>query len=69
MAYTLYLRGLSQAGAGTAAVLALLEPLTGTVLAAVILGERLTPTGLAGAAFLTAALVHTSFQPRNGEPV
>lgn len=69
LAYTLYFRGLSQAGAGTAAVLALLEPLTGTILAAVILGERLTPTGLAGAAFLTAALVHTSIQPRNGETV
>ncbi|MEU0507119.1 EamA family transporter [Nocardia sp. NPDC005998] len=69
LAYTLYFRGLSRAGAGTAAVLALLEPLAGTVLAVAILGERLTPTGLAGAAFLTAALVHTSVQPRTGAKV
>ncbi|MEV2222840.1 DMT family transporter [Nocardia vinacea] len=64
VAYTLYLRGLSEVGAGTAAVLALLEPLTSAILAAAILGERLTPTGLVGAALLTAALVHTSLQSR-----
>ncbi|WP_433626143.1 DMT family transporter [Nocardia sp. CA-120079] len=62
VAYTLYLRGLSEVGAGTAAVLALLEPLTSTILAAAILGERLTPTGLVGAALLIVALVHTSLQ-------
>ncbi|WP_040685677.1 DMT family transporter [Nocardia vinacea] len=64
VAYTLYLRGLSEVGAGTAAVLALLEPLTSAILAAAILGERLTPTGLVGAALLTTALVHTSLQSR-----
>ncbi|GAA5053704.1 EamA family transporter [Nocardia callitridis] len=57
VAYTLYFRGLPQVGPGTAAVLALLEPLTGTALAAVVLGERLTPSGLAGAALLIAALL------------
>ncbi|WP_433757907.1 DMT family transporter [Nocardia sp. CA-135398] len=66
MAYTLYFRGLAEVGPGTAAVLALLEPLTGAILAAAILGERLTPTGLLGAALLTGALVHTSLQPANG---
>ncbi len=35
VAYTLYFRGLRTAPAGTAALLSLLEPLTGTVLAAV----------------------------------
>jgi DME family drug/metabolite transporter len=63
MAYTLYFRGLADVGPGTAAVLALLEPLTGAILAAAILGERLSPTGLLGAALLTVALVHTSVQP------
>ncbi|QIS04794.1 EamA family transporter [Nocardia brasiliensis] len=62
IAYTLYFRGLPDTGSGTAAVLALLEPLTGAVLAALVLGERLTPTGLAGAAVLTAALILTASQ-------
>ncbi|MGY4098007.1 EamA family transporter [Nocardia sp. R16R-3T] len=67
MPYTLYLRGLADVGAGTAAVLALLEPLTAAILAAAMLGERLTPSGLVGAAFLTAALVHASLQPQTGD--
>ncbi|MFG3615357.1 DMT family transporter [Nocardia sp. NPDC047654] len=57
VAYTLYFRGLSATGPGIAAVLALLEPLTGAALAAVILGERLTAAGLAGAALLIVALL------------
>ena len=57
VAYTLYFRGLRTAPAGTAALLSLLEPLTGTVLAAVILGDRLGASGIAGAVILAAALV------------
>jgi drug/metabolite transporter, DME family len=57
VAYTCYFRGLADAGPGIAAVLALLEPLTGAVLAAVVLGERLTATGLTGAALLIGALL------------
>ncbi|MFE7742780.1 DMT family transporter [Nocardia sp. NPDC057455] len=57
VAYTLYFRGLSDADPGIAAVLALLEPLTGAVLAAIVLGERLTAAGLAGAALLIVALL------------
>ncbi|GAJ83435.1 hypothetical protein NBRGN_063_00390 [Nocardia brasiliensis NBRC 14402] len=64
IAYTLYFRGLPAAGSGTAAVLALLEPLTGSVLAALLLGERLTPTALAGAAVLTLALLLTATEQR-----
>ncbi|KAA8877226.1 EamA family transporter [Nocardia colli] len=67
IAYTLYFRGLPDAGPGTAAILALLEPLTGALLAAIVLGERLTPLGLLGAALLTVALVLTSNQSRTGE--
>src|SRR5580693_8259454 len=59
VAYTLYFRGLRQAAASTAALLALLEPLTGTVLAALVLGQRLSATGIAGAATLLAAVVVT----------
>jgi drug/metabolite transporter, DME family len=59
VAYTLYFRGLRGAPPRTAALLALLEPLTGTVLAALILGERLTGTGIAGAALLAVAVLRT----------
>ena len=59
VAYTLYFRGLRSAAASTAALLSLLEPLTGTVLAAVLLGERLSVTGIAGAAIIAAAVLLT----------
>jgi drug/metabolite transporter, DME family len=39
-----------------AALLALLEPLTGTLLAALLLGDRLGATGIAGAVVLAAAV-------------
>ncbi len=57
VAYTLYFRGLRSAPAGTAALLSLLEPLTSTVLAALILGDRLGPAGITGAVILAIALV------------
>jgi DME family drug/metabolite transporter len=62
-AYTLYFRGLRTASASTAALLTLIEPLTAAVLAALVLGERLTPTGIAGAALLLAAVARTVATP------
>jgi DME family drug/metabolite transporter len=59
VAYTLYFRGLRQAAASTAALLTLLEPLTAAVLAAFVLGQRLSTTGMAGAATLIAAVIIT----------
>ena len=59
VAYTLYFRGLRSAAASTAALLTLLEPLTGTILAAILLGERLSATGMAGAAIIAAAVILT----------
>jgi DME family drug/metabolite transporter len=59
VAYTLYFRGLRTAAASTAALLTLLEPLTGTVLSAFILGQRLSATGIAGAAILALAVILT----------
>ncbi len=59
VAYTLYFRGLRTAAPSTGALLALLEPLTGAVLAALILGERLSPAGIAGAAVIASAVVLT----------
>jgi DME family drug/metabolite transporter len=57
VAYTLYFRGLPHAGATTAAVLTLIEPLTAAVLAAVALHDRLRPAAVAGAALLVSALL------------
>jgi drug/metabolite transporter, DME family len=59
LAYTLYFRGLRQAAASTAALLTLLEPLTGAILATFILGQRLSATGIAGAATLAVAVIVT----------
>ena len=59
VAYTLYFRGLRSAAASTAALLSLLEPLTGTILAAVLLRERLSVTGVAGAAIIAMAVLLT----------
>ncbi len=59
MAYTLFFRGLRTAAASTVALLTLLEPLTGAILAAFILGQRLSATGIAGAIILAAAVIVT----------
>ncbi len=59
VAYTLYFRGLRTTAASTAALLTLLEPLTGAILAAVLLGERLSATGIAGAAIMATAVLFT----------
>jgi len=58
-AYTLYFRGLRKASASTAALLTLIEPLTAALLAAAVLGDRLSATGIAGAVVLLAAVVRT----------
>jgi DME family drug/metabolite transporter len=59
VAYTLYFRGLRRASASTAAMLSLIEPLAAAVLAALVLGDRLSATGIAGAVMLLAAVVRT----------
>jgi DME family drug/metabolite transporter len=66
VAYTLYFRGLRTAAASTAALLTLLEPLTGTILSAFILGERLSAAGIAGAAILALAVILTVRAGRAG---
>jgi drug/metabolite transporter, DME family len=64
IAYASYFRGLRTAAAGTAALMALLEPLVGTALAALVLGDRLGPAGLAGAVLLITALLLEPFTHR-----
>jgi DME family drug/metabolite transporter len=62
LAYGAYFAGLRTVPATTASVVALLEPLTGAVLAAVLLGDRLGTPGLVGGALLGAAVV--TLRPR-----
>jgi DME family drug/metabolite transporter len=57
LAYGLYFRGLRLVGPSMAAVLALLEPLSGAILAAVLLGDHLGPLGIAGGALLSGAMI------------
>lgn len=56
VAYTLYFRGLRTASANTAALLSLIEPLAAAVFAALVLGNTLSATGIAGAVMLLAAV-------------
>ncbi|HEX2904932.1 MAG TPA: EamA family transporter [Jatrophihabitans sp.] len=57
LAYTLFFRGLAGASAAVATVVALLEPLTGTALAVLIFGDRLSPPAIAGAVLLLGSVV------------
>ena len=59
VAYTLYFYGLRKASASTGALLSLIEPLTAAVLGALVLGNRLSATGIVGAVMLLAAVVRT----------
>ena len=68
LAYTCYFAGLRTTSAGTGSVLALLEPLTSTVLAALLLGERLGPSGLVAGAVLGLAMLLTARSAADPEP-
>lgn len=63
LVYSLYFRGLATAPAAVGAVVVLLEPLTGAVLAAVLLGERLGAVGITGAVLLAFAVVLAGRSP------
>ncbi|WP_329562943.1 DMT family transporter [Kitasatospora sp. NBC_01266] len=52
LGYALYFAGVTAVRATTAAVIALIEPVSATVLAVTLFGERLAPATLAGAALL-----------------
>jgi DME family drug/metabolite transporter len=57
LAYAAYFTGLRAVPATTASLVALLEPLTAALLAAVLLGERLGAAGAVGGLLLAAATV------------
>jgi DME family drug/metabolite transporter len=56
VAYLLFFSGVSRVGATSAAVLTLVEPLTATVLAALLLDEAMTAGKVAGGVALIAAV-------------
>jgi len=62
LAYTLYFRGLAGATAAAATVVALLEPLTATVLAVTLFGDHLGRPGWFGAALLLLSVLDTGRQ-------
>lgn len=57
LAYSLFNRGLRGVRSGTASTLALVEPVVAAGLAYLLLGERLGPIGLAGAAMILLGLL------------
>ena len=57
LAYLCYAAGLRHLLATRASVIAALEPVVAAALAAIVLGERLTPLALAGAALVIAAAI------------
>lgn len=56
IAYAAFYAGLRTTRGSTATLVTLVEPLSAAALAAVVLGERLAPTGLVGAALILAAV-------------
>jgi DME family drug/metabolite transporter len=67
-AYVLYLRGLRTVPATVGAIITLLEPLGSTLLAVLLLDERLSALGLAGAALLLASMGLLYLSQAGGRP-
>jgi len=57
VAYSLFFLGMRNVKASTASILTMIEPLTATILAWFIFGERLAVAGIAGAVLLLLAIV------------
>lgn len=68
LAYGLFFAGLRRTASGTASVLTLVEPLTATLLAVVLLGERLGVAQWSGALLLLVAVLVLSVPARRSAP-
>ena len=68
LAYAAYFVGLGSQSSTTGVLVSLLEPVTGAILAAVVLGERLGVAGLVGAALLLGAVALVAWPSRGGGP-
>jgi DME family drug/metabolite transporter len=69
LAYGLFFVGLRGVSASSAAVVAVLEPVTATVLGVLVLGQRLGPGGMVGAGLLCAAAVVAGVGGSTSRPV
>jgi drug/metabolite transporter, DME family len=56
LAYAMFFTGIKTVPGSVAAIVTLLEPLGATVLATIVLGERLSPGALAGGLLVLAAV-------------
>jgi len=68
LGYLLFGFGLARIPASTATTVTLLEPAVATLLAVVVVGERLTAVGWLGMAAIAASLLVLSLPAREGEP-
>jgi drug/metabolite transporter, DME family len=68
LGYLLFGFGLTRVPSSTATTVTLSEPAVATVLAVVIVGERLTPLGWTGLAVIAAVLVILALAPTNAPP-
>jgi drug/metabolite transporter, DME family len=66
LGYALFLTGMRSTPATVASIVTLVEPLTATLLAWVLFGERLTALGIVGALLLLGALVVLARAQREG---
>ena len=70
LGYILFGQGLARVAASTATTLSLIEPVVAALLAAVVVGEQMSPLGWAGAALIVSCLYVLVQQPeRRAEPV
>jgi drug/metabolite transporter, DME family len=67
-AYVLFAAGLGRVSVATAATMSLAEPLVAATLGVLVLGERLTLAGLAGATLLIAGLALLAGAPATATP-
>ena len=67
LAYLAYATGLRGLPATRASVIATLEPVIASALAAIVLGERLAPFAYVGAALVVSAAVALAVAPREPE--
>jgi len=65
LGYVLFLTGMRTTPATVSSILTLMEPLTATVLAWILFGERLGPLGLVGAVLLLGALLLLALKGRS----
>ncbi|WP_282363056.1 EamA family transporter [Pseudomonas sp. PS01297] len=67
LGYVLFGKGLAKVSASTATTLSLIEPVVAALLAAVVVGEQLSPVGWTGAALIVSCLYVLVQQPTNHE--